>query len=124
MAASGGLLGFSLLAARGTWAHTPAGLPPGLELFALLRRHVCAAVFHAAPPFRTAIAALHPESAKQNSAEHQKAERLPESDELPAEKRRQEPVPQMHYNFTADNHECDHGQDRQRHNPDKLLSHH
>jgi hypothetical protein len=41
-------------------------------------------------------------SAKEDPAQRQKPQALPKGDLAPAEERRQQPIPQLHYQFAAD----------------------
>ena len=42
------------------------------------------------------------QSAEQDPAQHKDSKRLPESNQAPAEQRRQKPIPQVHYDLAAD----------------------
>jgi hypothetical protein len=83
------------------------------------------ALTHAAAKIRTAVPAypVSSKSAKQDSAESQQPKRLPEADLAPPEKRRQQPVPQSHYQLAADQAEKYNSHDRGRSNEKPSFSH-
>jgi hypothetical protein len=94
------LLTFAL---AGGWAEAPTCAYALPESFPLFGAHISAALFHVHATAKIGAAGAVPsESAKQNSAQSQKTKRLPESDLAPAEERRQQPVPEMHYQLAAD----------------------
>ena len=62
-------------------------------------------------------------SAEEDAAQRQKSKRLPEGDLAPAEERRQQPVPQMHHQFAADEDKNRDRQDRQWSHPNPFLIH-
>src|SRR5262249_33442872 len=101
-------------------AEAPPLAHPLPELLPLLRGHVLATLLHAAADSR-AEGAASPTPAEQAPAKHQKPQRLPERDLGPAEERRQQPVPQMLHDFTAEGDEYRDAQDGQRSDPDQIL---
>src|SRR5690349_19850665 len=71
------------------------------ELFPFLRRHVVPALGHP-PPKIGAMKTTASNAPEQNPAESQQSDSLPESDLPPSEQRRQQPIPQVHHDFAAD----------------------
>jgi hypothetical protein len=61
-------------------------------------------------------------ASEQNPAQRQQAESLPETQRLPSEKRRQQPVPQAHHNLAANEYKERNANDRRWNNP-PFLSH-
>jgi hypothetical protein len=61
-------------------------------------------------------------ASKQDAAEDEQPESLPEADLMPPEEHRQEPVPQVHDNLAEDPNEQDHGGGSHQENP-PFLSH-
>jgi hypothetical protein len=59
---------------------------------------------------------------EENPAQHQNSQPLPEGNLAPAEEHRQQPVPQVHDYFTADEDEKRYSQKRQRRNPKQSFS--
>jgi hypothetical protein len=80
---------------------------------------------HAPPKIRAAMAAysMSSKSPKQNPAESQYSQRLPKSNLAPAKKRRQQPVPQSHNQFAADEAEDQNPCYRGRYNEKPFSSH-
>lgn len=94
------------------------------EFFALFRTHVLPTLMHAAAEVRTTTSVPAPSVvAEENTAQRQQSNRLPESNEPPPEKARQQPVPEPHHNFTANEDEQYHRCDRRRRHPKPSLSH-
>jgi hypothetical protein len=81
-----------------TVAHTPN------ELLAIFRGHPPPVLSHVRPK-SAAMIAVPAKAPKENAAEHQQPEPLPEGNHGPSEKRRQQPVPQMHHHFAEQKHE-------------------
>src|SRR5438034_1143229 len=75
-----------------------AGLAP---LFAFFGGHTFPAVAHFETEAR-AIGAAVAHATEKDAAESQQADGLPEGDCFPAEQRRKQPIPEMHYYFAAD----------------------
>jgi len=71
--------------------------PP--KFLPLLRTHIPASPAPSAPTMPARPAGV--QSAEQNPAQRQQSQRLPEPQRPPAEKRRQQPVPQMHDHLPA-----------------------
>src|ERR1039457_5989902 len=69
------------------------------KLFPLLRRHVPAAPVEVAAAF--AARCTMAQTTKQNPAQCQQSQRLPETKRPPAEQWRQQPIPQVHHHFAA-----------------------
>src|SRR5256885_15481249 len=98
----------------------PAGLAGLAPLFAFFGGHTFPAVAHFAAE-AGAIAAAMAHATEKVSAKRQQADRLPEGDCFPAEQRRKQPIPEMHYDFAADPdkswdcHNCEGG------DPEQLL---
>src|SRR5204862_2061541 len=98
----------------------PAGLAGLAPLFAFFGGHTFPAVAHFAAEAR-AIAAAVAHATEKDAAESQQADGLPEGDCFPAEQRRKQPIPEMHYDFAADPdkswdcHNCEGG------DPEQLL---
>ena len=88
-----------------TWPQRPRRAPA--EFFALFRRHLFPSFSHAVPPVHSASAA---EAAKENLAQQQDANRLPEVNRMPSDDRGNKPVPQVLHN------------DNQRLQPPRLQS--
>jgi len=63
--------------------------------------HVLPAFGHAAAKIGAAGTAA-PKSAEEDPAQRQNSERLPKGDMTPAKERRQQPIPQVHYQLTTD----------------------
>src|ERR1700720_2583537 len=85
----------------GGWAEAEAFAHALPESFPLLRGHVLAALFHATPAIG-ATGTVGSPSAEKDAAQHQKPKGLPEGDLVPAEERRQQPIPQVQHYFAAD----------------------
>jgi hypothetical protein len=71
------------------------------ESFSFFRRPVPAALSHAMSEIGAA-GTVPSDSAEEYPAQGQKSKRLPEGEQAPAEERRQQPIPQVHHDFTAD----------------------
>src|SRR5713226_2452221 len=74
--------------------------PTLAELLALLGGHALPALVHAlfdSPPHIGARRAMAGPSAKEDAAQRQQSQRLPEGDLAPAEERRQQPIPQVQH---------------------------
>src|SRR5580698_7811424 len=104
---SGGLLGF------GGWrCETAAAAAQALaKEFALFGGHLLPALEVLATPSSAAIAAMPAETAEENAAKDQQTQRLP------SEERRQQPVPKMHDQFAEERHKAGDGQRRDNKNP-------
>src|SRR5229473_854938 len=99
-----------------TFAHA---LP---ESFSLFRCHVLAALFHATSEIG-ATGTVPSMSAEKDPAQRQKSKRLPEGDLAPADERRQQPIPQAHHDFAAEDDKCEHRQNRQWSKENPFPSH-
>src|SRR5260370_20718424 len=96
------------------------------ELLAVLGGHALPALVHAlfdSPPNIGARRAMAAPSAKEDAAQRQKSQRLPEGDLAPAKERRQQPLPQIHHQFAADGDKYRDRQDRQRSNENPFSFH-
>src|SRR5262249_28390188 len=116
------------------WVETASrahALPEPLPLF---RGHVLPPLAHPVhhsirPPLSDAAAEAGwiprggSKSAKQDPAQRQESNALPEGNLAPPENRRQQPVPQQFDQFTADRDEQEQSDDRQRPDPDQSPSH-
>jgi hypothetical protein len=87
-------------ALRGGWVMATASAHALAEALALFRRHVLPATGHAIAEMGAMAAKAV--AAKQDAAERQQSEGLPEGKHPPAEQHGHEPVPQVHDGFTAD----------------------
>src|ERR1700686_5322024 len=65
------------------------------ELLALLRGHVLPALLHAVTPVHVPARSTT-KSAEEDFAQKQNAHRLPEGDQMPAEQRRHQRIPEAH----------------------------
>ena len=74
---------------------------PRPDSFTFLGCHALPALGHATAEIG-AMRTVAPKSAEEDPAQRQKSKRLPEGDLAPAEERRQQPVPQLHDDFAAD----------------------
>src|SRR6266852_299958 len=108
------------LVLAGGWAESEAFAHALPELFPLFRRHVLAALFHATADIG-ATGTVKSKSAEEDPAQRQKSKRLPEGDLVPAEERRQQPIPQVQYYFAADGDKYQNPQNRQRSNENQSL---
>jgi hypothetical protein len=63
------------------------------------------------------------QAAEEDPAQRQKSKRLPEGNLAPAEERRQQPIPQKHYDSAADSHEEKKTQQSYRGQENPSLSH-
>src|SRR5215469_13337366 len=83
--------------------------------FPLLGRHIptSSAETAAAGAARPAM----PQSTKQNPAQRQQPQRLPEGKHSPAKQRWQQPVPEAHHHFATDESKHKDSNNRQRSNP-------
>jgi hypothetical protein len=84
----------------GGWAGATASAHALAEALTLFRRHVLPAFSHAIAEMGAMAAKAV--AAKQDAAERQQSEGLPEGKHPPAEQHGHEPVPQAHDGFTAD----------------------
>src|SRR5579872_243190 len=91
------------------------------EFFPLLRRHLLATSFP--PPAWAVSMMMASESAEEDPAQRQQAQRLPERQHAPAKEWGQQPVPKMHDDFAADEDKQRNGHNRQRCNPIPSFSH-
>src|SRR5262249_46600366 len=82
----------------------PALLEGFAEFFALFGGEVFPTITPVPAPAAGTMATA--QTAKENAAERKQADSLPEGKYVPAEKRRQEPIPKEHYHPAA---ECDEG---------------
>src|SRR6266852_1252958 len=95
------------LALAGGWAKaatSPYTLP---QSFPLLRGQMPPALFHATAE-TGATGTVPSKSAEEDAAERKDPKRLPEGKLAPAEERRQQPIPQVHHDFAADDDKQQH----------------
>src|SRR5260370_14203912 len=85
-----------VLARRCTEAEAFAHALP--ESFPLFRGHVLAALFHATAEIGATETVRSP-SAEKDSAQHQDPKRLPQGDMMPAEQRRNQPLPHIRHHL-------------------------
>jgi malic enzyme len=79
-----------------------------LELLALFRCHAFPTLFHAVLPVVAATTTMAMKAAKENLAENQQADCLPEGNHVPSEDRRNQHVPQAFDNKAKrDAYDCD-----------------
>jgi len=90
-----------LLALSGGWAVAEAFAHALPESIPFVRRQLPAAFLHA-PSTVGAAGTVKSKSAEKDAAERQKSKRLPEGNQAPAEKGRQQPIPQFRHYFAAD----------------------
>jgi len=93
------------------------------ESFALFRRRVPAALFHATAETGVPVITVPSQSAEQDAAQQQKSQGLPEINLAEAEERRQQPIPQVQHDFAADEGKEQHRQDRQRSDENPFFPH-
>src|SRR5580658_5327436 len=78
--------------------------PAIAEFFAFLGSHLFPALVHALFDSAPAFGAMRPAktmASKENAAESQQSESLPEGNLVPSEERRRQPVPEMHHQLAA-----------------------
>ncbi len=78
---------------------TATSAPTTAEPLPFLRRHLLP--FLPALPRSPVVRSMTAKAAKEHPAQDQEPERLPETDVRPAKQRRQQPVPQTHYDLPA-----------------------
>jgi hypothetical protein len=114
----------------GTWllfhfacgrAKAATSAPALLDSFALFGRHVFPALGHATAEVGT-TRTTPSMVAEEDPAERQNSNRLPEGKLAPSEERRQQPIPQMHHYFAADEDKERNPQDRRRSYPKQSPS--
>src|SRR5881398_2835854 len=83
--------------------------PPALaSLFAFFRHHLLPPLGHSLSHLGTHIGTMRAANTKppeQDPAKQQQSKRLPERNLPPAEQRRQQPIPEMHHQLSANVHE-------------------